>query len=184
MSRYSKDGASRKIDVRIDKWDVWSLDTTLAYIIMPALVKLKEQKHGSPFISDEDVPEELRSTSVPESIIHSTDDNWHKRWDWVLDEMIWAFTQIRDKTEDQFCSGNHDADFIEAPLEMPAGMTDEERKAMLEVADEEGGVHYTSKLVRGPLDTFKIDFEGLQAYHARIDNGTRLFGKYFRSLWD
>ena len=30
----------------------------------------------------------------------------------------------------------------------------------------------------------KIDTVGLNAHNARIDNGLRLFGKYFRTLWD
>ena len=30
----------------------------------------------------------------------------------------------------------------------------------------------------------KFDREGLDAYNARIDNGLRLFGKYYRTLWD
>ena len=30
----------------------------------------------------------------------------------------------------------------------------------------------------------KVDREGLDEHHKRINNGTRLFGKYYRSLWD
>ena len=50
---------NRKIEIRIDKYDVWGLDHTLALIIHPALVLLKEQKHGDPQVDDEDVPEEV-----------------------------------------------------------------------------------------------------------------------------
>jgi len=56
------------------------------------LIQLKETKHGSPDVDDKDVPEHLRSTSAPpKKNDWDTDDNWHKRWDWVLDEMIHAF---------------------------------------------------------------------------------------------
>ena len=55
----------QKITVRIDKYDTWSMDHTLAPIILPMLKQLKETKHGSPWTNDEDVPEELRSTSAP-----------------------------------------------------------------------------------------------------------------------
>ena len=30
----------------------------------------------------------------------------------------------------------------------------------------------------------KVDWEALKAHNARIDNGCRLFGKYYRGLWD
>jgi hypothetical protein len=30
----------------------------------------------------------------------------------------------------------------------------------------------------------KINHKGLKKHHDRIDNGLRLFGKYYRSLWD
>lgn len=82
----------QKIKVHIDKWDTWSMDHTLAPIILPMLKQLKETKHGSPDVDDNDVPEELRSTSAPpKEKDWDIDDNWHKRWDWVMDEMIYAF---------------------------------------------------------------------------------------------
>ena len=36
------------VDVRIDKQDTWSMDYTLAHVILPMLIQLKETKHGSP----------------------------------------------------------------------------------------------------------------------------------------
>lgn len=84
----------QKISVRIDRWDTWSMDHTLAHIVLPMLKQLAESKHGSPFVDDEDVPEELKSTSAPPKENEwDTDDNHHKRWEWVLGEMIWAFEQ-------------------------------------------------------------------------------------------
>jgi len=82
-----------KIDyVKIDKWDTWSMDYTLSHIIVPMLKQLKETKHGSPNVDDEDVPENLRSTAAPaKENDWDIDDNHFKRWDWFLDEMIWAF---------------------------------------------------------------------------------------------
>lgn len=89
----------RKINIRIDKYDTWGMDHTLALIILPMLEQMKATKHGSPSVEDVDVPEELRSTSAKEND-WDIDDNWHKRWEWVLDEMIWAFTQIVDEDSD------------------------------------------------------------------------------------
>ena len=84
----------QKIKVRIDRYDTWSMDHTLAPIILPMLKQLKESKHGAPFVDDKDVPKELKSTSAePKENEWDTDSNHFKRWDWVLDEMIWAFEQ-------------------------------------------------------------------------------------------
>ena len=93
-----------KIDyVKIDKWDTWSMDHTLAYMIVPMLKQLKETKHGAPNVDDEDVPVELRSTSAPPKEEYDVDGNHFKRWDWVLDEMIWAFEQkLDDDNESKF----------------------------------------------------------------------------------
>ena len=86
----------QKTSIRIDKYDTWSMDHTLAPIILPMLVQLKETKHGAPWVAVADVPKELRPTKKDINAYNkdgSTDDKFFKRWDWVLDEMIWAFEQ-------------------------------------------------------------------------------------------
>ena len=90
--------------VKIDKWDTWSMDYTLSHIIVPMLKQLQETKHGAPCVDDEDVPVELRSISAPaKENDYDIDDNHFKRWDWVLNEMIWAFEQNLDtKSEEKF----------------------------------------------------------------------------------
>lgn len=157
-----KDRQKRKMNIRVDYYDVWGADHTLAKIIHPVLVKLQEVKHGSPHVDDEDVPEHLRSTAAPPKENEwETDDNLHLRWEWVLAEMIWAFEALgNDEFEDQFYSGKSDWDFVKI----------------------EGSTYYTME--HGPKHTFKVDEEGMKAAYARIANGTRLFGKYYRGLWD
>lgn len=92
--RYIQWGGERRIKVRIDPWDTWNMDGTLAHIILPMLIKLKDNKHGAPFTDDEDVPEELRSYSAPpKENDWDTDDNFFLRWDWIMNEMIYAFTK-------------------------------------------------------------------------------------------
>ena len=82
----------QKIKVRIDDYDVWSMDDTLAHIISPMLKKLKEHKHGSAYVDNEDVPENLQYTPDPGNPDNPDHDNLiEKRWTYVLDEMIWAF---------------------------------------------------------------------------------------------
>jgi len=86
---------NRRSYIKIDKYDTWSMDHTLAMIVLPMLKQLQATKHGAPGVDDEDVPEglNLRSTEAPPKENEwDTDENWHKRWDWVMDEMIFALT--------------------------------------------------------------------------------------------
>lgn len=82
----------------------WSMDHTLAHIIVPMLKQLQDTKHGSPWVDDEDVPEEYRSTNAPpKEDEYGIDEYHHKRWNWVLYEMIWAFEQKnRDNWESDY----------------------------------------------------------------------------------
>ena len=88
------DRRKQKINIRIDKHDTWSMDYTLAPIILPMLVQLKDNKHGAPEVDPEDVPEELRQTSQEYHQYKrngETDPKFFDRWDWVMNEMIYAF---------------------------------------------------------------------------------------------
>lgn len=94
----------RQIYVRIDKYDTWSMDATLALIALPMLKQLHATKNGAPNTDDADVPDNLKSTSAPpKENDWDTDANWFARWDYILGEMIWAFEQkTDDNAEDQF----------------------------------------------------------------------------------
>jgi hypothetical protein len=96
---YKDNGEKREIDIEIHNYDTWSMDETLSHIILPMLKKLKEEKHGSPYVELDDVPEHLRPTEVPE---YGADNKHHERWEWVMDEMIWAFEQNLTNWEDQY----------------------------------------------------------------------------------
>lgn len=85
----------RQVYVRIDKFDTWSMDHTLALIILPMLKQLKATKHGSPHVDDFDCPQHLWSTNArTKEHEWDTDEFHHQRWDYVLQEMIWAFEQL------------------------------------------------------------------------------------------
>lgn len=152
----------RRIKIQIDRYDTWSMDDTLAMIILPMLKQLRKTKQGAPRTEDEDVPKNLRSThkSAKKKGSDGTDSNWFKRWDWILDEMIWAFEEYTKDWEKQFHSGKIDLKF-----EKIEGST-------------------ASRLVKGPKDTHKFDRKGYEKHLARIQNGFRLFGKYYMALWD
>lgn len=157
--------------IKIDRWDTWSMDHTLSPIILPMLKQLKETKHGSPFVDDEDVPEHLRSTAAPAKANEwDTDDNHHKRWDWAMDEMIFAFEcKVDDSWEDQFRSGDIDIKWI--PVDADGNEVPK-------------GEHKYYQMGHGPKDTYQCDYEGMKKVEDRIQNGFRLFGKYYQALWD
>jgi hypothetical protein len=85
----------RRIDVVIEKHDIWNLDNTLAHIIVPAMEYLRDDRTGHGTIADEDVPDNLKTKDVesPSDEFYSLEE---KKWDWVLNEIIWAFSEIRE----------------------------------------------------------------------------------------
>ena len=151
--------SERTIKVRIDQYDTWSMDNTLAHIILPMLKQLKATKHGSPLVDDEDLPEHMRHGDPNEH------DNWiHYKWDWVLNEMIWAFEQeLDDSWEDKFYHGT--------PVYSDT------------LFDDDGNDYQQPQIIQTNPD-YWVDYEGIKEYNNRIDNGFRLFGKYYRNLWD
>jgi len=106
----------QKTRIKIHNYDTWSMDHTLAPIILPMLKQLKETKHGSPFVDDEDVPVSLRSTSAPpKENDYDIDEYHHARWDWVMDEMIWAFEQkCRDDWMEDYYYNKWDQEGVKA----------------------------------------------------------------------
>lgn len=88
-----KTNKKRSVNIRIDSYDTWNMDHTLALIIHPMLLKLKKDKHGSPAVSDSDLPSDFVS-QYPDG----TGDDIHIRWDYVLAQMIFSFEHILDDT--------------------------------------------------------------------------------------
>lgn len=152
----------RTIKVHIDSWDTWSMDHTLAEIVLPMLKQLKATKHGAPYVEPKDVPDHLKPAKQTKKQKESgeTDSTHFERWDWVLDEMIFAFeSKVDDSWESQFESGESDFQWKQL----------------------EGGM---SQMIEGPNHTKVYDWEGRKAYEERIANGFRLFGTYYNGLWD
>lgn len=164
----------RKIKIRIDNYDVWNMDSTLALIILPMLLKLRDQKHGFPIVENEDVPEEtgFRDYTHQLNDYEFDHDKAMARWDWVLKEMIWAFEQLQPDNdwEAQYFSGKQDIKFVEC-----------EKSYFNEETGKEEKIY---EMVKGPNDNYSWDKEGMEKHAKRIDNGLLLFGKYYRGLWD
>ena len=151
----------RQVYVRVDAYDAWNADHTLSLIALPLLKQLKEHKHGAPNVEDCDVPEHLRSTSAtPKESEYDTDSNHFDRWEYVLDEMIWAhYQEANDDPAEEAC-WQHDVPDPNWPFPARGSMLDQ----MM------AGLH--------------CDAEALQVLQARKQNGFRLFGKYYQNLWD
>ena len=154
---YSK--RKRQIQVRIDDYDTWNMENTLAHIILPMLKQLKDERQGSTMVDYEDGPVGLKDTGTEEN--NWNDINVHMRWDYVLDQMIFSFEHtIDDFWEDEFHSGV--IDHLWEPC-------------------DEGRL---SELKEGPNHTHVFDKEGWEVVNQKIANGYRLFGKYYTGLWD
>jgi hypothetical protein len=46
------------------------------------------------------------------------------------------------------------------------------------------GEHSFFQMGHGPKHTYQCDYDGIRAVEERMQNGFRLFGKYYRNLWD
>ena len=164
-------GRDQKVKVRLDKYDTWSMDSTLAHIILPMLKQLQATKHGSPNTEDSDVPEHLRSDKADKKENDwDTDSNHHLRWDYIIGEMIWAFEQQNTGWEDQFHTGVLDSKMVEIQSEY--------------VDPETGEKESLWKFEEGPNNTHVVDQIGYYAWAARMKYGYRLFGVYYQGLWD
>ena len=164
-------GKVQKVKVRIDKYDTWSMDSTLAHIILPMLKQLQATKHGAPNTEDSDVPEHLRSDKADKKENDwDTDSNHFLRWDYIIGEMIWAFEQQNTSWEDQFHTGVLDSKMVEIQSEY--------------VDPETGEKESLWKFEEGPNNTHVFDQIGYYAWAARMKNGYRLFGVYYQGLWD
>lgn len=80
------------VDVKLDKEDTWSMDQTLAYIVVPMLKQLKVTMHGIPvdFMYEGEIPEDCEDPDNYE------DGKGEERWNATLDKMIYSFTQAQD----------------------------------------------------------------------------------------
>ena len=187
---FPEDGSDQPTSIHIDDYDTWSMDATLAKIILPMLKKLKEVKHGSPLVDDEDLPEELRTSDenhhqrefdFDDNVQQLRWDQYEVRWNWVMDEMIWAFEQKNTEWEDQFYSGEMQT--LLQPLDKDGNPIGDPYDTDDGEPPEPEGVE-TFEMMRGPNDTFKCDYEKMDRHHNRMKNGFRLFGKYYEGLWD
>lgn len=161
---YPEGDEKRFVDIHIHDYDTWNMNDTLAMIILPMLEQLKATKHGSPHVDDEDIPEHLgiRSTQAsPKEHESDIDEHWHKRWDYIINAMIWSFKEYQTDWEDQYWITRPEVDL----------------DALFTEGDNEFGRELKWK-VEG-----KFDREGRDNHAKLIQQGFTLFGKYYLNLW-
>jgi hypothetical protein len=157
-----KSSGNRKINVQIDNYDTWNLDTTLALIIYPTLLQLKATKQGVPSEFAEVGGEDYVNQQSFDFYTETHDEAWKvglERWDETLDKMIWSFEQLlKGEYDDQYHHGNLDFDWVKI-------------EATFQMVDKNPNEHW-------------YDAEGHRLHEKRIQEGIELFGKHFRNLWD
>lgn len=173
LGNYSKDGTTRRIDVEIEKFDTWSLDHTLAHIILPCLLQLKATKMGVPAEFADEGGDWAAQDSF-DFYKESHDEAFDlrcKQWEHILDKMIWSFQQIiLDNYESNYHHGKPEYDWEK---------TDEQYTNPLNGKTED-----TFRMVDKNPDDHWYDSRGHLEHEKRIQEGLELFGKYYRHLWD
>jgi hypothetical protein len=172
IRNFNKGPKERKIEVKVERWDTYSMDHTAALIILPLLLQLKQTKHGVPsglvtrtggdtdnnycfdFIQDDE---------------NAVFDKLCEQWDEILDKMIWSFQQLVDDSYDSKYHHGH-MKLGWKPVEI-TNPTTGVVETMHEMVDENPGEHW-------------YDHVGHELHEERIQEGLELFGKYYRNLWD
>jgi hypothetical protein len=174
IGKYLKGDGQRKISVEIEKFDTYSLDHTLALIILPALLQIKELKQG--------IPNEFANSSgeyYDGQLSFDFDDDAEnqqfqqgiKQWDEILDKMIWSFQQIAfDNYDSKYHHGLPNYDFVEKKESFHNPVTGKMEK-LYQMVDFNPNDHW-------------YDHVGHKLHEDRIQEGLELFGRFYRSLWD
>lgn len=172
IKNYRKGAGERRINVAIDEWDTYSADHTLAQIVLPLLLQLKDSKMGVPNSFTGYVGHDFDSNYCFEFVKKDENavfDKCCKEWDDVLDKIIWAFQQIVcDNYDDAYHHGEFEFSWEKTdPILNPAT----------------GAMEEMSVIVDKNPDGHWYDYVGHQLHEERINEGLRLFGTYYRDLW-
>ena len=107
--------------VDIDDHDIWNLDYTLACIIHPALVRLKESQHGYPELWEDGMcyheyyTRQLHFDFIDEDV--ESKYLWQK-WQDILDDMIYAMEIIATEKIYDIDLDTYDNERVDRSLEL------------------------------------------------------------------
>jgi hypothetical protein len=94
LGPYKSKGDRRKIKVHVDRYDTVSLDHTLALIILPCLIQLKNTQQGMPVIKEVDVDPNQESFDFDDDLESMQYEKNTMIWNEIMDKMIWSFQQL------------------------------------------------------------------------------------------
>ena len=124
INRFNEWRGYQKIRVHVDPWDTWSADHTLANVILPVLEQLRDTNNGYFLVEPKDVPRELKPTKQELDQYYETfetDSKAYDRYEWVMNEMIFAFQcKVDDDWEDEFF--HFGEDMLDVRLVDPEGL--------------------------------------------------------------
>lgn len=157
--------------IKIDPWDTWSMDNTLAPIIVKLLKQLKETKHGIPadfvYVGGEEYVPQLCFDFYSKDTRTLFDTHAEMRWNEVLDKMIWSFEELVTRESDS----SYDEPYWE-------DMTDEEIQKDL---NDPNSIY---NILNVNSSKKKINHQKMEEYYQKLQEGFTLFGKYYTNLWD
>ena len=76
---------SNEVDITLDSTYFQNLTTNLARVLVVLLSDFKQKNMSSPIMYDEDIPKDFKG-------------GIHDRWNYILGEMLWAFTAYAEET--------------------------------------------------------------------------------------
>jgi hypothetical protein len=102
LGPYKPNIGRRKIKVHIDRYDTFSLDHTLALVILPCLVQLKKSQQGIPVIKDTEVDPNQESFDFGEDLESMQYEKNTQTWNEIIDKIIWSFQQLTINDKNAF----------------------------------------------------------------------------------
>lgn len=176
LGKYPKGASKRRINIEIEDFDTWSLDHTLALIILPALIQLRQTKQGVPSEFVDYIGNDLDRNYQFDFIRDDSDkvfDECCKKWDEVLDKIIWSFQQlsIDDDYDSKYHHGKMEIGWEKIPDDTYPNAITKRNEPLYQMVDKNPSEHW-------------YDHAGHTIHDERIREGFELFGKYYRNLWD
>lgn len=178
-----QDPSTREIQVKIDSWDTWNLDYTLAQIILPALVEFKKLIIGYP--SDFSIPgsEDYEQQSCFDFYREGAQEfnsAPSEHWKMIIDKMIWSFEHIAGKHSGENDSQDWQELYTEQNPVIKKGKTIEDIFEAIDTKDKNKGYIFSK-------DYYEVEkitnWEGINRHEEKIREGLMLFAKYYQHLW-
>lgn len=147
--------------------DLFNLDGVLGRVIVACLEAFKKEEHAGFTVEDAHLPDHLAylkplvvDGKYTDEIYGGNSDPLHKeRFNYIIDEMIFAFQSCYDSSLEDYWIPDPDYDPTQDTL----------------ITQADGSLLFN-------LDITEDDVKR-EAYEKRVRNGFNLFSRYYRSLW-